>query len=657
MNLTFPATLLVTGSVLAALVIGFLVWFLVPALRHWQRLRAVKAGLGAVSGRAPEKLKTIFSVDARLAHLWKQYEETLHRQTEDRDGRSTVIAIRSTVPADAYFNSQTVVDGRLGVEFFKHLPGIFTGVGIIGTFSGLIKGLGQFQTGFGTSGASPAPGATNRAVENLLAEVHTAFWVSAAAIAAAMIVTFVEKFLVASLYRLTEEIADDIDSRFVAGAGEEYLSRLVQASEESASQSRILKDALVGELTEILREISRSQITATHGANQVLATAISGSITESLSQPMKDIAGTVRAASGDQSAAASRLLQDVLASFSQRLNDLFGGQIAGLNDLNRGTAESMQEVVRTLNALVARMESTSEASSDAMAKRMAEAVEKMEQRQQSINAQTTAFVEQLRLLVASSQSETNAKMQQALELMAQQVAGVVESLRAANDQALDGNRGREEVMAQRTASAVSSMAGSVDTAVKEMAIASTRMQDAVARIAQVTTTALDRMNYGAETLSTATGNFAQAGERVSGAMGQAATVAGKMVEVTGALTAGASALRQTLGDYQSQREAVAALVAELRALVESARREASLTTDVLARIQSASDKLAVAQVQANDYLDDVSEVLAKAHQAFAEETTRTLGRANTDFQSKLAASVNLLHATIQELETTISESK
>lgn len=48
--------------------------------------------------------------------------------------------IRSTVPAEAIFSPQSLVDARLHVEFFKHLPGI------IGTFYGLINGIQHFDS-------------------------------------------------------------------------------------------------------------------------------------------------------------------------------------------------------------------------------------------------------------------------------------------------------------------------------------------------------------------------------------------------------------------------------------------------------------------------------------------------------------------------------
>ncbi len=656
--LKLPVPLLVTGSVLALLVVGFIAWFLVPAAIYWFQLRAIQRGLRTLTAKSPvSKLTRIFAGDERLLHLWTQYEQTLHEQTDDREGQSIIVAVRSTIPAETYFNSQYVVDSRLRTEFFRHLPGIFTGVGIIGTFSGLITGLRQFQTELNSGpGASQAPNsitATTAAVTNLLHEVSTAFLVSAAAITAAMAVTVIEKLLISSLYRRTEEIAHDIDARFDAGAEEEYLSRLVNASEDSASQSKILKDALVNDLREVLREVTHTQIKASKEDNQALAAAISGTITEGLSGPMRDIAGTVKTASGDQSATASRMLQDVLSSFSQRLNDLFGGQISGINEVNRETAQGMRDVVQTLNVLVANIESANEKSGAMMAKRMADAIEKMEQRQESINSQTASFVEQLRQLVSTSQTETNRKMQEALAVLGQQVGGIVESLKTVNEEALEGNRRREEDMTDRTTSAVTNITGSVDSAVKEMALASGRMQDSVERIAQVTTSALDKMTYGADTLNTASSNFAQAGDRVSGAMGQAATVAGKLTELTGAMTASSLALQEGIRDYRAQRDAVSTLVTELRTIVESAKSEAGLTEDILTRIQSAAEKLAAAQVQADQYLDGVSRVLGEAHQSFADATTKTLDRANTEFHKKLTAAVGLLSASIQELEITL----
>jgi hypothetical protein len=661
---------LVTGAVLVVLVLVFFVAFLVPGTRHWFRLFLVQRRIKAFESKNfASEFNRVFARDKRLSHLWKEYQDSLHTQLEERDGQMVTLATRATVPSEIYFNSQFVVDSRLRTEFFKHFPGIFTGIGIIGTFSGLIEGLRAFQV-------SENAATVRASLESLMHSVGEAFFISATAIALAMVVTLIERLLLSSLYHRTEEIAHAIDACFDAGAGEEYLSRLVRASEDSASQSKILKDALVKELGELLRELTAAQITSSKESqtrlaeqfaqtskdqleaarqdNKALGAAIAESIQQSLQGPLQDIANVVRSASGDQSATAARVLQDVMASFSQRLNDLFGGQISGLSNLNQQTAKSIQEAVGALQTLVSNVEESSRRSTDAMAERMAQAIEKMEARQEVMNAQSTAFVEKIRELVASSQSETNTKLQATLEVIGTQVAGMLTALNESQVKVFEGNRSREEAMTDRATSAISSMSESVEAAVKEMGAASAQMAQNIALLTQTTSSSVDKMNAGAEQLGTASRNFAAAGDRVTSVMGQAASATAKLSETSGALTTGASALQELLRDYQAQREAVRQLVVELRATVEIARKEASLTGDILARIESSATQLGTAQKQADEYLAGVSRVLGDAHSAFAVEVKRTLEKANNEFHSKLTTAVGMLSSGVGELELTLA---
>ncbi|KHK57292.1 TerC family integral membrane protein [Ralstonia sp. A12] len=667
---TAPTPVLVTGAALAVLVVAFFAVFLGPGFAHWLRLRRIQQDIANFEAKDyPAEFRKVFAGDKQLAHHWKEYQESLHVQREERGGQMVVRAVRATAPAELYFNSQTVVDSRLRTEFFKHLPGIFTGIGIIGTFSGLIEGLRAFQV-------SENAATVRTSLESLMHSVGEAFLVSAAAIAAAMVVTFIEKLLLASLYRKTEEIAHAIDACFEAGAGEEYLSRLVKASEESASQSKLLKDALVEELGELLRELtsaqiaagkeqqaqvverlvqaSREQLEAARQDNQVLGNTIAESIQQSLKGPLEDIASTVRTASGDQSATAARMLQDIMASFSQRLNDLFGGQISGLNELNQQTARSMQDAVGTLQALVANIEASSQRSTDAMAQRMAEAIEKIESRQEAMNAQSAAFIEQIRQLVATSQSETNQKLQGTLEAIGTQVTTMLARLSGSQQEVFESNRAREQSMADRASSIVTGMSESVEAAIKELGAATSQMAQSVTTLTQVTSSSVDKMNAGAEQLGTASRNFATAGERVTSIMGQVTSVSTKLSETSGSLTAGATAIQELLKDYRNQRDAISQLVTELRATVEAARKEATLTSDILGRIEGSANRLGAAQKQADEYLDGVSRVLGEAHTSFATEVKRTLDKANTEFHTKLSTAVGLLHSAVAELEVTLA---
>lgn len=666
---TVPIHLQVTGGLLVLLVLSFIILFLIPGVLHWFRLRTILVGLLAFKGPTPPgDIKKLFTRDKRLAHLWSEFQDTLHIQREEHDGQMKIFAVRSTVPAEAYFSGQYLVDSRLRTEFFKHLPGIFTGLGIIGTFTGLIEGLRRFQV-------SENAVTVRASLESLMHAVGEAFLISAAAIAAAMLVTFIEKLILAGLYRKAEEIAHAIDAQFDAGAGEEYLARLVTASEASASQSKILKDALVKELGDILRELTASQlangeklnlqiaqriedavnrqVAAAREDNQALGDVIASSIEKSLKGPLEDIASSVKTASGDQSASAVQMLNDVMISFSQRLNDLFGGQISGINELNKQTAQGMQDAVSSLHTLVGKLEDSGKRTTDDMATQMAASIKAMEERQGSMNAESQAFVEQIRELVESSQAETQQKLQATLESIGQQMTTILGTLAESQASVFERNRSREEAMADRARGVVSEMTGTVEAAIKEITAASQVMSQSVSTLSNATTSSIDKLNVGADRLNTAATNFATAGDRVTGVMGQAATVSTKLTEVSGSLTTGASAVQEALSDYRLQREAVSQLLTDVRATVELARKEASLTADVLQRIESSTAKLGTAQMAADAYLDGVSQVLADSSEAFRESVVSTLSKVNHDFHTKLSSAVGLLSTAVQELEVTL----
>ena len=667
--LNVPIHLKLTGGALLFLALVFVFFFLLPGVIHWFRLRGILGALLKFKGPTPPgDIKKVFARDKRLAHLWSEYQDTLHVQREQQDGQMKIVAVRSTVPAEAYFSGQYLVDSRLRTEFFKHLPGIFTGLGIIGTFTGLIEGLRHFQV-------SENAITVRASLESLMHAVGEAFLISAAAIAAAMLVTFVEKLILAGLYRKAEEIAHAIDAQFDAGAGEEYLARLVSASEASASQAKILKDALVTELGDILRELTASQIAngerlnqqiaqrieeaasrqvaAAREDNQALGDMIAGSIEESLREPLEEIASSVRTAAGDQSASAVQMLSDVMVSFSQRLNDLFGGQINGINELNQQTAQGMQDAVNSLHTLVGKLEESGRRTTDDMAAQMAATIKVMEERQGNMNAESHAFVEQIRKLVENSQAETHQKLQATLESIGQQMTTILAKLAEAHADAQDGNRSREQAMADRARDMVAGMTGTVEAAIREITAASQVMSQSVSTLSNATTSSVDKLNAGADRLNTAATNFATAGDRVAAVMGQAATVSAKLTEVSGSLTTSASAVQEALQDYRAQREAVTQLLADVRATVELARKEASITADVLQRIESSAEKLGAAQTAADEYLDGVSQVLAKSSEAFRESVVATLSKVNHDFHTKLASAVGLLSTAVQELEVTL----
>jgi hypothetical protein len=365
----------VTAVSLFVLAAVFLGLFFLPGLLHWLRLWQIWQRLQRLDGRNhPSELRKIFAADPEISHVWKEYSDSLHKVREEWDGQPKIIGYRSTVPAETYFNTQSVVDSRLGTEFFKHLPGIFTGIGIIGTFFGLIDGLEKFNPS--------DPEKMQEGLKALTKSVGDAFNVSAAAISLAMIVTFLEKLLLSSLYRITDEICNFIDAQFESGAGEEYLARLVKASEESANQSKILKDALIHDLKNILRELTITQIKVTREYNVQLLDHQKEFIRQQIEATEKSGTGI--------SHSIDRSLQVNLKSSLDALT------VAVSSHQSQGvTTDMLGEVM------------------SGFGNRISETLEKMNTRQEIINAQHQAFIENLRHRVAV-QTEAHQRLQTSL---------------------------------------------------------------------------------------------------------------------------------------------------------------------------------------------------------------------------------------------------
>lgn len=616
------------GGLLGILFLSFVALFLVPGWIVGRQLGQVIKGVAAESSSAD--LAPVFAPYPRLRHLWSEFRETLHdeRQIDPRTGVSKVVALRATLPSEAFFTEETIVNTPLRSEFFKHLPGIFTGIGIIGTFAGLLLGLKDFHV-------TDDPSAARHGLDLLLGSVANAFVVSASAIALAMVVTFIEKIALVRLYRKVQQLTQSIDERFKAGVGEEYLARLVGASEESASQSKILKDALVGDLKTILTEISERQIASFSTTQLQLGQKISESVAGQLAAPLERLAAITEGVRGDQSSAVQQLMADLLSRFTDRIENIFGGQVAGMQQMQQQAVAALTAAVQQLQQMSATVEGAGQRASNALIEKLEQSLGKLDHRQLVMNEEMRKFVHEIRDVVGQSQSETQ-----------QQVRTLLSDLLRQTDALVNG-------LSEKSQTAITSMGGQVDGIATKMAEAVALVSTAIARIEGVTTDAIARMNSGAETLALAVDDFARAGSGVSAVMQKTQEVGSQLSQASLSLTAASSSVELVARESKAVRDSLSQMLSAVSAAVEAAKKEASLTADVLQRIDAAANRLAVAQKSADEYLSRVTDVLAVSHEGFAASMKRTLEKGNGEFFEAMSRATKMLREAIFELESTL----
>ena len=225
----WPMHSLVALAVLAALALAFVAMFFLPALGLNKR---IKQAIAAVTGPANEMIDRVSAVlesDASLLPLWKEYLAHIREAADPSNPENG----SSSVSARAVFDVGTVTHSRLRLELFRNLPGIFTGIGIIGTFSGLIMGLRTFKI-------SQDPQVVQKSLELLMSGVWSAFLISAVAITLAITVTLIEKVVMSLIVRRLDAFATSLDSVYAPrpqAEAEDWMPRMIDALNALTTQN------------------------------------------------------------------------------------------------------------------------------------------------------------------------------------------------------------------------------------------------------------------------------------------------------------------------------------------------------------------------------------------------------------------------------------
>lgn len=639
--ISLPPHIYIFAAILGVLLLSFVIFCLFPSFVASRQLSRVINKLVALNGEPDGSLDHIFQKTGVLEHLWQEYADSLHEQIGG--GKAQSPRLRSTIPAGVVFRPEILVDIPLRTDFFKHLPGLFTGVGIIGTFYGLLIGLQAFVI-------SENPVIVRASLTRLLHGVSEAFLVSAAAITLAMIVTFIEKLVFTRLNAQVEQLVQLLDGLFEGGAGEEYLARLVRASESSSAQTAGL---LKGELKQILTELTEKQIAASNAGTAALGDRIAASIEASMKVPLTEISSALKNAGNDQGAALQTMLASMFDNFNHQMKDLFGGQAADMSRLQKQTIEALYSTVARLEGMAENAGVAGQRSTDVMAEQIAASIAAAESRQSIMNDKLGEFVEQMRLATVHSQGAAQQQLQSALSELSGRMGEVIDGLSAQVLSTTEVSRQHQQDLLAQSKDFVGQFGGGMTEMVDGINSAVAEMKSAVMAMRNTTGEAMSKLNKGADTLYLAAQDFARAGQGVGATLDKSALVTAQLTQAADKVAAASSGLGELFGDYKAARDSLTGLVGSLQVLVEQVRRDASLSGEVISRIESATGKLVAAQQDADSYLSKVSEVIAVAHESFSEGMSRAVGEANREFHQALSDSVKLLREGIHELESTL----
>lgn len=635
--------------IVVGLTLIFLMGYLIKATQVGWQLNAAVRGVRALHKPNSPPMPSDVAVVMRwepLKHLWEEYADTLHELTKASSGKESLTEIRATVPAETMFTRDVLVDSRLFDEFTRHLPGVLTGLGIIGTFAGLLGGLSTFDP------SSPATAVSG--LGPLMRGVEHAFVASGVAIGCAMFVVFFSKLTLAYFYQLVERLHHAIDSLYSTGAGEEYLSRLVNASELNATHTSQLKDALVEDLSKMMSNLIDRQIDAHEKATQSLGDRIGDSIIGSLAEPMKKVGDAIEHTNKGNGEQVTGMLETLLTGFMAKLEDTFGGQMRGINEQMQKSMDAMTAVQGSLQGLLVDIKKTNEQATNQMSGKLEDAMKQATENQSMLTDQMREFVGEFRKLASEEQSKSKHAMDEAVMKVLGEVSLAMEALETTRKSSALDEKGRNDELSHKTTEMVGGLSGQVNALLGAVSEQVNKTQKNIESLGQVSMRAIEGMNQGALTMGTAAARFESAGNSVTTVFDKSSKVSDQLSTVSSTLQAASLAVQKGFEQYDSTRRTVDAQVAALMGLIESAKKEAGVSQELVANLKASAVSLRDAESASRAHLEQVNAALVKSFTDFGSslvgqvkstiaETDRHLSQGTGHLQGVVAELANAVH--------------
>lgn len=317
---SYTANCLFSGGILLLAVVVFLIWFRPKCSRlhsHLKaanlRLKQVRASLEFAAGF--EELDASIKKNALLGEEWQRYASTLIFPRQDEVPQ----LIKASTDPDAYFNAETLIATRLNLRFYHAFPNYLTGLGILGTFVGLVAGIYLASHGL----TNPNLDEVKKSLQYLLSGASLAFLSSICGLIGSLTFSSLEK---RSMHALLNSIGDWNAqlAKLVERVTPEQLAakHIAEAARQSLQLERFNTDLAVS-----------------------IADALNTKLSTNLSPFLAQVIGRLDTIATAQADNQKEILSGIVEQFRHTMNSVGGAELAGFKqsfgDLNTGIQQSI----------------------------------------------------------------------------------------------------------------------------------------------------------------------------------------------------------------------------------------------------------------------------------------------------------------------------
>lgn len=438
----------VSGGILLWAVIAYLVFrFLrvAPILADLDGGRRTIASVADEEGFAKNyyDLREKLRENPTLSHAWNEFEEVLIL-----DAESDNPVVRNTRGANEYFTQSSVMAGRINLRLYNSLPNLFTGMGILFTFVGLVAGI--FLAGKGL--AADDTELVRRALQDLLGGAALAFMTSIAGLVASIFFNVAEK---RQVHRVAQYIGRWVDSL------EHRLNRvtvemLVNKQLSEIKQQRAAIEQFTAQLAwQIGDEIGKRFNENLNPALEKLVTAVEGmrqderqDNTDALQQLAQEFRESLSGAAGQELTALGHTLEMLNEKLSGQI-DTMSRQHEVMQQEGHQTVEQMRQVLESsTEAFRAEIKAIIEGLSEQLGTAVEGVAKELREAGREAGSHLTELVTQLRTTV----TQVNEVLESAMKV-AEQHREITESNRGVLEQMGQAGEAIKEVAEPLAASA------------------------------------------------------------------------------------------------------------------------------------------------------------------------------------------------------------
>ena len=518
--------------VLYAIVSG--IWFWVKTFFRRSLIDSLTDEVRQYDGPAQpsikHQLKEKFERNTALKDAWREFEDSLIEGK--RPGNQEVVY--KTDEASLFFSEERLLDQHLNLRFWNSVPALLVGLGILGTFVGMVWGLIPFSDVDFTNTDQ-----IREAIKELLSGVSTAFVTSVWGMLASFLFNGLEKWGIGRVSRAIADLQRALDRIFTLTRAEEIAMRqqnelaqqtaaLKSFSTDLADRIKIAMDNIMSERLENLHQsLTQLHDQNTRGRQEIIQElhnapeAFSNAMAEQLTPSLNNLNTAVKELREQKEESSTDAIRQLVEEFQRSLSGTAAAQMEELARTVGNASQSLMNLPDQMGQMIAGVREQMDQTRRLLAETSEEQTGQMQNMmdgmlntfQRTIETQQSGLSETTNQSIQMLQS-TIAELQQSITSTASQTATESEAMTNRMLELLESAANRaDEQLGQRMAD----MEAVSDRSIQTLQAAITELGQSITSIVSQTTTESEAMTNRMRELLEAAANRTdeQLGQRMA----------------------------------------------------------------------------------------------------------------------------------------------